>query len=206
MSLRLCLLALVVGGLLSGCGTTMKEMHHHPQQTRLQGILATILPHTKYPEKHYWVRVSAPLKKHPAGLAIMGQRHIYVSEPIVKETDDVILTALIAHGVAHYRLHHHGRRSIINFLQRLAFKAGGFFVPGLSQGYRIGGPLAEVVLSTGQEPSADRKTVTYLTAMGSSAQDLRRALEFLVEHGYTERVGNIVIRDREFTNRINRLR
>ena len=206
MSLRLCLLAVVAVGLLSGCGTTMQEVHHHPEQGRLEGLLAAILPHTKYPEQHYWVRVSATLKKHPAGLAIMGQRHIYVSESIVKEADDAILTALIAHGVAHYRLHHHGRRSIVDFFQRLVFKAGGVFVPGLSQGYRIGGPLVEVALSAGQEPSADRKTVTYLTAMGYSAQDLRRALEFLVEHGYTEHVGNIVIRDREFTNRINRLR
>ena len=42
--------------------------------------------------------------------------------------------------------------------------------------------------------------------MGYSAQDLLRALEFMVEHGYAERVGGITGRGRSFTNRISRLR
>ena len=199
------LVVLLIGLVSSGCATSIKEMPHHPAQERLDRILATILPHTSHPDLHYWVRVSEPTE-HPVGLAVLPQRHIYLSEPIVEQADETILTTLLTHGVAHHRLHHHGQRSILNVLQRIAFKVGGFFVPGLSHGHHIGGPLAEVALSGGQEPAADAKTITYLTRMGYSEQELRLALEFLAEHGYGERVGRVSVRGREFTNRIAKLR
>lgn len=200
-----CLLGLLTGGLLSGCGTTLKEIRHHPQQARLEQILATILPQTKHPERHYWIRVAEPTE-HPIGLAVLPQRHIYVCASLMDEADEAILTALVAHGVAHHQLRHHRHRGVLLAIQQIAFKVGGFFVPGLSQGHYVGGPLAEVALSAGQEPKADAQTVTYLTRMGYAAEDLRRALEFLVEHEYAERVGRVTLRGRELTNRISALR
>ncbi len=196
---------LMAGLALSGCGTTVKELRHHPQQARVEEILATVLPHTKFPNLHYWGRVAAPTKTS-VGLAVLPQRHIYLSESLIEQADERILTALVAHGVAHHRLHHDIQRSALNMVQRAAFKAGGFFVPGLSQGHRIGGPLMEVALSAGQEPAADAKTVEYLKEMGRSAHDLLEALEFLVTHGYTEQVGHITLRREDFSNRIASLR
>ena len=196
---------LLISALISGCGTTAKEVRHHPYQARLERVLATVLPHTKYPERHYWIRVSEPME-HPVGLAVMPQRHIYLSESLIDQADEATLRALVVHGVAHHRLHHHGKRNILAFLQRIAFKIGGFFVPGLSYGHHLGGPLTEVPLSAGQERGADAKTATYLTRMGYPAQDWLRAMEFLVEHDYPEHVGRITTRGRGFTNRIGRLR
>ena len=43
MTLRLCLVAVVAGGLLSGCGTTMKEIHHHPEQGRLMSEVPSMM-------------------------------------------------------------------------------------------------------------------------------------------------------------------
>ena len=117
-----------------------------------------------------------------------------------------LLTALVTHGLAHHRLHHHVKRTVLTSFQRLAFKAGGFFVPGLGYGKYIGDPLAEVAMSAGQEPHADDRTIELLTSMGYTAQDFIRAIEFLVAHDYAERVGGITIREREFTNRLARLR
>lgn len=191
--------------LLSGCASTVKEIRHHPQQERLDRILAAVLPHTSDPTIHYWLRVSEA-SSHPVGLAVLPQRHVYLAEPLAQEADDAILTALVAHGVAHHRLHHYAQRNAINVVQRAAFKAGGFFVPGLSHGHYLGGPLIEVALSAGQEPQADAKTVAYLRGMGRSPDDLLRALEFLVEHGYTERVGNVAVEREDFANRIASLR
>ena len=187
--------------LISGCASTVKEIRHHPQQERLERILSTVLPYTDHPDIHYWVRVSEA-SKHPVGLAVLPQRHVYLTEPLVQQADDAILTALVAHGVAHHRLHHYAQRNAINVVQRAAFKAGGFFVPGLSQGHYLGGPLIEVALSAGQEPAADEKTVEYLKDMGRSEQDLLEALKFLVAHGYTEQVGGITLQREDFANRI----
>ena len=79
-------------------------------------------------------------------------------------------------------------------------------MPGLSQGHHLGGPLAEVPLSAGQERGADAKTLEILRSMGRPADDLLRALEFLRAHEYAERVGRITTRDKGFTNRIEKLR
>lgn len=197
--------AVMVLGVLSGCAASVTEIRHHPQQDRLARIVEAVRPHTSHPEVHYWVRASHS-PKQPIGLAVFPQRHVYVDESLIKEADDAILTALVVHGVAHHRLHHGGQRMMINLVQRGAFKAGGFFVPGLSHGHRLGGPLIEVMLNAGQEPQADEKTVEYLTEMGRSGQDWRRALEFLAEHGYAERVGNVMLQREDFTNRIAALR
>ncbi len=197
---------LAVGLLCTGCGTKLKELRRHPQEERLERILATIVPHTKYPDRHYWVRVSETDKEHPVGLAVLPQRHIYITESLLEQADDVLVTTLVAHGLAHHRLHHQGKRSIGTVIQKLAFKAGGVFVPGLSQGSRIGGPLTEVALSAGQEPSADERTIQYLEALGYSVAELLNALEYLVDHGYAERVGRVSSRDRKFINRISELR
>ncbi|MBI4354361.1 MAG: hypothetical protein HY595_03910 [Candidatus Omnitrophica bacterium] len=198
-------IAALIASLLAGCGTTVKELRHHPQQTHAEEMLAAVLPHTKFPNLHYWIRVAAPAKTS-VGLAVLPQRHIYLSEPLITQADEGILTALVAHGVAHHRLHHDAQRNALNLVQRAAFKAGGFFVPGLSQGHRIGGPLMEVALSAGQEPAADTKTVEYLKEMGRSERDWLEALEFLVAHGYTEQVGRIIVQREDFANRIASLR
>ena len=191
--------------LFSGCASTVKEIRHHPQQERLDRLLAAVVPHTSDPTIHYWLRVSEAAT-HPVGLAVLPQRHVYLAEPLVQQAGDAILTALVAHGVAHHRLHHYAQRNAIHFVQRSAFKAGGFFVPGLSHGHYLGGPLLEVALSAGQEPAADAKTVEYLNAMGRSGHDLLDALEWLVTQGYTEHVGHITLQREDFANRIASLR
>ena len=95
-------LALFAGG----CGTTIKEIRHHAEQPRLERLLEKILPYTKEPNRHYWVRVSEPVE-HPVGLCILPQRHIYISESLMDKADDTIILVLLTHGVAHHRLHHH---------------------------------------------------------------------------------------------------
>ena len=186
---------------LSGCATGLKELPYHPQQERLERTLVSVLPVTQHPDLHYWPRVCEP-GKASVGLAVLPQRHIYLATSLIDQADDAVLTALIAHGVAHHQLHHAGQRTAVSWLEQAAFKAGGFFVPGLSYGYYIGGPITEVVLNAGQESQADAQTVAYLTRMGRSSQDLLRALEFLVAHGYSERVGRIILHKEDFTNRI----
>lgn len=190
---------------LSGCAASVKEVRHHPQQERLERLLAEILPHTEYPEKHYWVRAAEPTK-HRIGLTVLPHRHIYLSTELLDAADDDLVRALLAHGVAHHRLHHYTRRGGVRILSRLAFKMGGFFVPGLSHGHYAGDPIAEAAFSAGQEQEADKKTVEYLTRMGRSAQDLIQALEFLEAHGYAERVGRLVIPPHRFALRSSYLR
>lgn len=186
----LLLIGLSVVG-LSGCGASLKELRHHPQQARLERLLADILPHTKYAEKHYWVRVAQPTK-HRIGLTVLPHRHVYLSEDLLEALDDQMVTALLAHGVAHHRLHHYTRRGVVRMLSQAVFKAGGFFVPGLSHGHYVGDPIAEAAFSAGQEQEADEKAVLYLTRMGRSAQDLIQALRVLHDRGYAERVGRLI--------------
>ena len=195
--------AVLIG--LSGCAASVTELRHHPQQERLERLLAEILPHTKYPEKHYWVRAAEPTKRR-IGLTVLPHRHVYLSADVLDQADDEIVRALLAHGVAHHRLHHHTRRGGARILSRLAFKVGGFFVPGLGYGHYAGDPIAEAAFSAGQEQEADKKTVEYLTRMGRSARDLIQALEFLEAHGYAERVGRLVIPPHRFALRSSALK
>ena len=183
---------LVVVAGVSGCAASVKELRHHPQQERLERLLAEILPHTTHAEKHYWVRVTESTKRR-IGLAVLPHRHIYVATELLEEADDDLVRALLAHGVAHHRLHHHTRRGGVRILSQLAFKAGGFFVPGLSYGHYAGDPIVEAAFSVGHEEGADKQAAVYLARMGRSPQDLIRAYGFLQEHGYAERVGRLVI-------------
>jgi Zn-dependent protease with chaperone function len=189
----------------AGCAAPFIEIRHHPQQARLERLLQEVLPHTKYPEKHYWVRVASP-SKGKVGLAVFAQRHIYLAEPLVDTADDAILRALIAHAVAHHRLHHYNQRGAAGFLQQAAFKAGGAFVPGLSNAHHVGGPVTEQLLGPRQEASADHKTVEYLRRMSYPAEDFARALETLVEQDLAERVGHTSSRGRTLTSRAARVR
>ncbi len=200
-----------VGGLLlaallgTGCAATVKELRRHPQQARLEQLLDTVLPHTNHPDKHYWVRVADPSKDR-IGLAVLPQRHIYLAEPLVAAADDAILRALIAHAVAHHRLHHFTQRSVLNVMQRGAFKAGGVFVPGLGHGHHIGGPVSELLLGPRQEPSADDKTAEYLRRAGYSEEDFARALELLAEQDLAERIGRTASRNDTLKHRAARVR
>lgn len=185
-------IALAAGlGLLAGCAASVQERYRHPQQERLERLLAAILPHTEYPSKHYWVRVSQP-DKHRIGLTVLPNRHVYLSSALLEQADDAVVTALLAHGVAHHRLHHFTKRGAVHLLQRSAFKVGGFFVPGLGYGHHLGDPIAEGAFSAGHEAGADTKAMEYLRAMGRDPADLAHALEFLLAHGYGERVGRLV--------------
>lgn len=189
---------------LSGCAASVTELRHHSQQERLERLLAEILPHTKYVQKHYWVRVSEPMKQR-VGLTVLPHRHIYLSADLLDEADDRIVTALLAHGVAHHRLHHHTRRGAARVLSQAAFKVGGFFVPGLGHGHHVGDPIAEAAFSAGQEQAADKKAAAYLTRMGRTTQDLADALAFLKDAGYGECVGRLRISSREFESRLRTL-
>jgi hypothetical protein len=188
LPLRLALTAVAILS-TAGCAATVKEIRRHPQQARLERLLAEVLPHTNFPDKHYWVRVADP-SKDKIGLAVLPQRHIYLAEAVVAEADDGILRALIAHGIAHHRLHHYSQRNIAVTAQQAAFKAGGQFVPGLSKAHYIGGPAIEFLVSPKQEADADRKTALYLRQMGAPEDDYARALEFLADHGLGERMGS----------------
>ena len=196
------LLAALLG---TGCAATVKEIRRHPQQARLEQLLDTVLPHTNSTDKHYWVRVADPSQDR-IGLAVLPQRHIYLAEPLVEATDDAILRALIAHAVAHHRLHHYTQRSVLNVMQQAAFKAGGAFIPGLSHGHYIGEPVSELLLGPRQESSADDKTAEYLRRAGCPEEDFARALEFLAEQGFAERIGRTASRGGQLTRRAARVR
>lgn len=197
--------ALMAIALSAGCAATVKELRHHPQQSRLQRLLEEILPHTEHPEKHYWVRAADPSADR-IGLAVLAQRHIYLAQPLIEDADDAILRALIAHAVAHHRLHHYTQRGIATTLQQGAFKAGGVFVPGLSHAHHVGGPLTERLISPRQESSADDRAIEYLQRMGYSAEDFARALEWMAERDFAERIGHTTSRGKTLTGRAVRVR
>lgn len=197
--------ALMAIALSAGCAATVKELRHHPQQARLQHFLEELLPHTEHPEKHYWVRVADPSADR-IGLAVLAQRHIYLAQPLMEHGDDAILRALIAHAVAHHRLHHYTQRGIATTVQQAAFKVGGAFVPGLSHAHHVGGPLTERLISPKQESSADDRTIEYLQRMGQPAEDFARALEWMAERDFAERIGHTTSRGNTLMSRAARVR
>jgi len=197
--------ALAVCLLISGCsGASIHEVARDPQQDRMERLLIEILPYTNAPHKHYWVRVAEPTK-HRVGLTVLHHRHIYLAKDLLEAADDGIVRALLANGVAHHRLKHHTTGDVRSMTQRAAFKVGGFFVPGLSHGYRITNPLGEAALRAGQERGADKQAVEYLMAAGYSKDDLIRAFQFMVDHDYAKRIGRIVLSSHELTRRIGYL-
>ena len=191
--------------LTAGCMAAVPEIRRHPEQARLERLLADVLPHTDHSDKHYWVRVAEP-SKDQIGLAVLPQRHIYLAQPLVEAADDAVLRALIAHGVAHHRLHHYNQRGVVNVMQRAAFKAGGVFVPGLSHAHHIGGPISEFLVGPKQESSADAQTLEYLEQMGAPAEDFARGLELMAEHGWAERIGHTTSRGDTLRHRAARAR
>lgn len=196
------LLAAAIGG---GCAATVKEVRHHPQQARLERLLAEVLPKTRYPYKHYWVRVADPSKDR-VGLAVLPQRHIYIAQSIVDEADDAQLRALIVHAVSHHRLHHYTQRGMANMAQKAAFKAGGQFVPGLSNAGHVGGPVLEYMMGPTHESRADRKTLIYMHRMGVPAEDYARALELLADRDLAERIGIMTSRPAKLKRRAAKIR
>ncbi len=190
--------------LATGCSAALEEIHRHPQEARLEETLGRMKSVTSHPEKHYWARVVKP-DKHTVGLGVQFQRHIYVSEPLAAQADDAMLAAILAHGLAHHRLHHMGQRSGILTFQKVAFKVGGTFVPGLGYGKYASEALSEVAMGSWQEPSADAKTVEYLSEMGLSGQAWLKALQYLKDQGYAEQVGRMTMRGEDFTGRIAKL-
>ena len=200
------LAALWLAAALAGvCAATVKEVRDHPQQARLEHLLAEVLPKTKYPHKHYWVRVADPGKDR-IGLAVLPQRHIYIAQPIVEQADDAMLRALIAHAVSHHRLHHYTQRDLADTGQKVAFKTGGQFVPGLSNAGHVGGPVSESLMGPPHEASGDRKTRIYLQRMGAPEEDFPRALEFLADRDYAERIGRTTSRPNTLRSRAARAR
>lgn len=196
---------LLTASLIGGCAATTKEIHNHPQQARLERLLAEALPKTKYPNKHYWVRVADPSKDR-IGLAVLPQRHIYIAQSIVDEASDAQLRALIVHAVSHHRLHHFNQRGFANVLQKAAFKAGGQFVPGLSNAGHVGGPATEYLMGPTHESRADRKTLVYLQRMGVPVEDYALALELLADRNLAERIGRITSREKALKRRAARVR
>jgi len=188
----------------AGCAKSVREIPRHAQQERLERLVNALKPHTSDPEVFYWIRVAEPME-NPIGLAVLYQRHIYIAESLLKQ-DDAFLTGLIAHGMAHHLLHHQGKREILKVFQKAAFKVGGFFIPGLSHGWRVTDPLAQVAASTGQERMADDSTVEFLTQAGFPDRLWLDVLESIDEQGYGERVGSIGYRGKQLTNRIERMR
>ena len=196
---------LCVAWLAAGCGASIHEIRRHPQQERLERLTGQVTPHTKYPEKHYWVRVSEP-DAHHIGLTILPHRHIYLSSQLLEEADDDVVLVLLAHGIAHHRLHHHTTRGLARLFQRIVFKVAGAFVPGLSYGTYLGDPIAEAASGANQEAGADDKTAAYLARMGKPPETILRALEWMQTHGYRERVGRLVLSDHEWAPRLAHLR
>lgn len=189
-----------------GCASLrVQSIPHDPQQARLERLLASIAPHTDHPEAHYWVRIIQPTKA-PIGLWVLPQRHIYLAKSLVDLADDSVLTALLAHGVAHHELHHQTKRSVIQSLQYVAFLVGGSFVPGLGFGWFVAEPAVEAGMGFAQEFSADPKTLGYLQPLGYSEEDYIHALEFLTAQHYFERAGKRATIQRDFSRRIAALR
>lgn len=190
--------------LISGCAS-IQVVQHHPQQRRLEHLLARLSPHTANPQTHYWVRVLQPTD-NSADLWILHDGHFYFSESLANQADDKIITALLAHGVAHYELHHHTKRGLVQSFGILASAVGGFFVPGLQAASLATTPATEGLMSAGQEFTADARTLTYLNSLGYSIDDYADALQFLVAHAYTERTGSIMTTQQGFSRRITALR
>lgn len=192
--------------MVSGCaGLRVYTIPHDPQQARLERLLASIAPHTDHPEAHYWVRLLKPMKA-PIGLWVLPQRHLYFAKSLVDRADDSVLTALLAHGIAHHELHHETKRGVIQSLQYVAFLIGGFFVPGLGFGWFAAEPAVEAGMGFAQEFSADPKTLGYLKPLGYSEEEYIRALEFLTAQHYFERAGKRAMIQRDFSRRIATLR
>ena len=191
--------------LAAGCSAGIREIYKQPQETRLEAVRDRLAPITSEPDAHYWVRVCEPSKQN-VGLAVLFQRHIYIAQPIAELPDDKMLTALVAHGIAHHRLHHLGQRSGVLTLQNVVFKVGGNFVPGLGYGKYATEPLSEVAMGSWQEMAADAKTVEYLKEFGYTGKEWLDALVYLQEHGYAERVSQLVMRGSDFTGRIAKLK
>lgn len=119
---------------------------------------------------------------------------------------DALLTALLAHGIAHYDLTHHAKRGIVRGVQYVAFLVGGFFVPGLGLGWPLADQMMEGTMSLGQDFTADAKAVTYLERMDSSAEEYIRALEFLASRHCVERTGGLLTKQEGFAQRIAALK
>lgn len=192
--------------LATGCATAVRTIRADPQEERLERLLTTVTPHTDHPDAHYWVRVFQPPKRQRIDLWILHQRHIYLSEALLEQADDEVLTAILAHGIAHHELRHYAKRGIVQSLQYVAFLVGGVFVPGLSFGWFAADPIVEGVMSMGQEFTADAKTLTYLEKLDYSPEAYIRALEFLKTHDCVERTGGILTTQKGFSSRINAIR
>ena len=203
-SIRASAAVVLAGLLMSGCAT-VQVIRSHPQQEHLERLVATILPHTGHPEVHYWVRIAKPTEDR-VDLWVLPQQHIYLSDSLVQQADDRVLTALLAHGIAHHELGHHGKRNFIQTLQYWAFQIGGWFVPFLGFGTFAAMPVLEAGMSFTQEFSADAKAVTYLQPLGYSTEDYIRALQFLANHHRAERSGDLLTTQDEFSSRIAQLR
>ena len=189
---------------LSGCAS-VREMTNYPEQGRLDRLVMSIAPCSSSPDTHNWVRVPQPKKKLP-DMWVSGQRHVYFSERLIKEADDQLLTMLLAHGVAHYELHHLGHRSVLGGLEYLGFFAGGLFVPGLGLGYLLTTPVIDAVVGVPQEFRADVKALSCLEQMGYTVDDYVKVLEFMRSHHFTERTRYLFSSDEQFASRVKAIR
>jgi Zn-dependent protease with chaperone function len=145
-------------------------------------------------------------KNDSPDLWILHDGHLYFSESLVNQADDKVLTALLAHGVAHYELRHHTKREVARGLGMMASAVGGVFLPGLQAAALVTDPAMERLMSAGQEFIADTRAVTYLNPLGHSIDNYVRALQFLAAHAQTERTGSIMTTQEGFSLRIATLR
>lgn len=200
--------ALVVFLSSVGCAhAPTKVIRNHPAETRLTELAEPVIALTKKPSEHYWFRVAAGQSKRPVDLWVLHNRHVYFSERLVAHVPEETLLCLIAHGVAHSDLHHYRKRSVLYWLQYVAFLVGGAFVPFLNLGYLVTAPITDKGASSLQEFSADQRTMEYLAALGVPPGAYVRALEVMQAGEFVERSGRyITTQQRKFEPRIRALR
>ncbi len=195
----------IIAALAVGGCATVQTIPHHAQQERVERLLATVLPYSEHPNTHYWVRIIRP-DPRTAHFLVLSQEHLYFTETLVSAADDAILTALLAHGVAHHEIHHLAKRDSVRGAATTLAMVASCIVPGTSAVGLVADPMIEGAMSTPQEFTADIRAIIYLEHMGYTVDDYVRALEFLSTHHYAERTGGVVTTEQRFSSRIAAIR
>ncbi len=204
---RQALCAALAGVLLSGCANAHVYAVREPAaRERLERLAAAVQPQTGHPEWHYWVR-AIKMDRGCADVMVFRDHHIFLSDRLVDEGDDLLLAVLLAHAMAHHDLDHPDKGGWMRWFQLVGFGVAGAFLPGAGLIPVVTDPLVQRGMVSVQERGADDLTVEYLEHMGYTAADYVATLEFLQARHWTEQVGGIdPVKQKNFSRRIERIR
>lgn len=193
---------------ICGCGMTPKRASEvpHPQQSHVETLADRLMSQINTEEK-CWVQILS-LKKPKADLEVLAQWHVRLSERLVAEADDTVLTALLAHAIAHHELHHVRTGGIVDGVIGVASVIPALVSPVVGLVSLTVGEATSRAASSGigavQERRADGQAVVYLRSLGYSVDDYIRTLEFMDMHRFKEKTGRTTTK--KFSHRIRELR